>query len=303
MRTLIAAAVVLLGVLAPARAGVEPFVLVSTNTEIHKFSLTGQSLGVWVPGSSEHLAMPQHMAMGPDGNIYVANFGGGVEVFDVSGAHVRSLPDVPGMTQPAWLGFRGDTLLVSAIGSARVLAFDVLQGDAQLPDPFTIPGELSRPHAILFDEDEALVSLFPGTVARFGADGQHVENFLTTSLVRPLTILRSADESRLIVSDFNGRVQSFDAQTGEHLGRFTSDVGGAGSDGMTYLPNGNVLIAFFSSRFVKEYTPDGDLVGIWGDASWATQGPNDVFVVLPAPAGVAALAPLAGILLARRRRR
>lgn len=274
-----------------ASVAAEPVVLVSTNTAVHAFDLSGNDLGELIPGGSPGLAAPQGLAVSPAGELYVTNFFGGVEVFGLDGAHRRSL-DVPAgaVVEPTFAAFRGETLVVSSAGTDRVRRFDV--GGATpiaLPDLAGPPEKVNRPQAVLWDDDGSfLVSMGDRRVARFGADGAWIEDAVGPDqpLSRPLGLLFDGVgvARTLIVANFtNNRVQRYGAD-GVLIGPFPGGAGGLGPDGLLRLPGGDVLIAYHVSGTVLRYAGDGTPLGAFASAGeLGGQRPNQMLLTeLPA---------------------
>jgi len=283
-----------------------PFVLVSDQLAIRKYSVEGVYLGDFLAADSPYAQQPQHMDIGPDGNLYMANYGGGVEVFSLQGEHVRTVQTGSELRQPAFLTFHNDTLVVSSLGTRRVLQYDTLDNDALLPDLVTLPSNLRAPHTVLFrDNGEMLVTVTgnPQQLARFDADGNYLDAFATDAMRRPVQIAATDDGERLLVSNFNpgGGIETFDAETGEHLGAFATDSQQR-SDGIHLLPDGSVLVAYHFAQTISRYAQDGTPLGVFADASESLDRPNGIFYVVPAPGAAGTLALGLGSLAGRRRR-
>lgn len=282
-----------------------PFVLISDQQAIRKYSVDGEYLGDFLAPDSPWSQQPQHMDIGPDGNLYVANYVGGVEIFSLNGQHIRSVQTGDELRNPAFLTFHNDNLVVSTIGTHRVLQYDVMHDDATLPDLVSLPSNLRSPHTVLFrDNGEMLVTVggSPQQLARFDSDGNYIDAFATDAMRRPLQIVPTDDGSRLLVSNFNrgGGIETYDAQTGDYLGAFAIDSQKR-SDGIHMLPDGSVLVAYHFAQTVSRYAQDGTPLGVFADASESLDRPNGIYYVVPAPGTAAAL--LLGLVPAIRHRR
>ena len=289
------------GLLAPAAHAEDPFVLVSTQGSIYKFDLEGNSLGVAVDASEFGMNQPQHMAIGPDGHLYVAQWQGGIEVYDLeTGSHVRTVArqGVGGATNNAHLTIRGDTLMVGSFGSDRVLQYDLSDNDRQIED-FAPPGtNLVDPHGMSFLDNGDVLVMTLDRVSRYSAEGDFLGVFSFTGIAQGTDSEVYGD--RLIVSNFNGPTQQFDLATGQSLGLFNLDGRGAGGDGVAVMPDGSVLLAFNTTGIVRRYDASGNLIGGFANRlELESSGPNGILVV-PAPG---ALTPVACLLLAAARRR
>lgn len=181
---------------------------------------------------------PTKANWGPDGNLYVSQWGStqsSVAVFDgSSGAFLReATPDLDRPMDQAW-DAQG-TLYVVSFGSRDVRRYD---GSGTLIDVFVPPDEhLEGPVNLWFDEagDLIIVDWTSGTIQRYsGDDGSHVAR-----LVSGLTNPEGWDvgpDGRLYVGEWNAhRVRPVNLETGEVGSSFT--VGGGLGD-----PNGLLFI-------------------------------------------------------------
>ncbi len=278
----------------PARAGDgETFVLITTNQGgVLRFGLDGAPQGVFAPPGGP-IALPQGIALGPDGRIYVTNFGGGVELFEPDGTHVRRIDSGAEMVQPTWAGFRDGILVVSSAGNHRLLRYDLANGDRLLDDLVTgqDAAALNRPQTVRWSPDGTfVVSNLDDRILRFAADGTALGDAAAgTPLARPLGMLYREDGSELLVANYDGGpVWIWDV---EPDGTLTPDralnatQAGQRSDGIARLPGGNLLVAYFGSNRIVEYLPDGTFVQVFADAAKGIGGPNQILVVPPRGGG------------------
>jgi outer membrane protein assembly factor BamB len=301
-RTLRALAALAIAALTTSPTRAEPFVLVSDNNAIHRFSLSGERLSTFATYTGPN-RNPQHMAVGPDNHIYVADFFGSIDVYTMEGALVRTMNTGPELDQPAFLTFLDDALVVSSLNTNRVLRYDVSNNDTRLEDLVTPTPELTRPHSIhVTAAGDYLIASSTNTIERFSSAGEHLGTFADQNLARPLTILSADNGNTILVTNFQGPVSEFDAHTGEYLGRFTSDspAPNPATDGAATLPDGSILIASHYQRTIRRYTQEGTLIDTFADPSEIFR-PNGILVVVPTPATITFLAPLT--LFAAHRRR
>lgn len=279
----------------------EPYVLVSTDASIYKFDLQGNSLGRLIEPGDPGEAAPQHMAVGSDGNLYVANFRGGLQVYDLqTGDHVRTVRTGRELVNAAYMTIRDDVLIVSTFGTDRVLRYDLNNNDALLPDLFPAANVRDPHHILWLDNGEMLASM--GTqVSRFAADGSYLGAFTTENISTATSKVILGDS--LIVNNFGGTTQRYDLATGAYQGVFNLDQkGDEGGDGVITLPDGTVILAFNTSKTVRWYDADGNFLKVFGSkAEMNFEGPNGILYVVPA-APTAGLMGMGLLLVSRRRR-
>ncbi|MFT5423194.1 MAG: WD40 repeat protein [Phycisphaerales bacterium] len=233
--------------------------LVSTDSSIYKFDLEKNSLGRLVSPGDPGNAGPQHMSIGSDGNLYVANFRGGLQVYDLqTGDHVRTIQTGPELVQAAFMTIRDDVLIVSTFGTDRVLRYDLNNNDTLMSD--LLPkANVRNPHHILWlDNGEILASM--GTqVSRFAADGTYLGAFTIQNIATATSNIIVGDS--LVVNNFGGSTQRYNLATGAYLGEFNLDGKG---DGAITLADGSVLLAYNTSQFVRWYDADGNFIKLFG---------------------------------------
>jgi hypothetical protein len=112
----------------------------------------------------------------------------------------------------------------------------------------------------LYVSDAGNFSQPPWQILKFDRDGQNTEVFINQNLDWPHDILFLEDSGTVLVSNFNsGRVERFDAETGQHIDTFAAQIPGPtrmkiGPDGLLY-----VVSASANAR-VKRYQLDGTFV-------------------------------------------
>ncbi len=194
------------------------------------------------PGSSFTsgylLRGPTKANWGPDGDLYVSQWGSGqtsVAVFDgETGTFVReATPDLDRPMDQAW-DAQG-TLYVVSFGTRDVRRFDA---DGSLIDVFVQPDEhLLGPVNLWLDEagDLIIIDWTGGSIQKYsGADGTHV-----AQLVSGLTNPEGWDigpDGRLYVGEWNAhRVRAVDLETGEVGPNFVTGGGLGDPNGLAFL--------------------------------------------------------------------
>lgn len=155
---------------------------------------------------------------------------------------------------PTRMKIGADNLLyvLQSSGNGRVRRFQL---NGTFVDDFTNQG-LTRPLGLDWDQQGNLyVSSYDGQLVRkFGPDGIDQGNFVNTNLTGPTNIW--FDESGdLLVADYDGgAVRRFDSQ-GIYQGDFI--LGLAQTEGVDFLPNGEILLGNGGTSSVKRFTPAG----------------------------------------------
>ena len=284
----------------PARAE-EPYLLVSTDSSIWKFDLAGNSLGRLVEANAPGLEQPQHMAVDDNGNLYVVNWRGGIEVFSLAdGSHLRTVNTGAELANGAHVVIRDNRLIVGSFGTDRILQYDLSDNDRLLDDFISSGGRnFQDPHGITWLENGEMLIAFRNQVGRYSADGQFLETFNNTGIVQgtDMEILGSD----LLVSNFNGPTQRYDLATGASLGIFNEDGRGSGGDGIHVMTDNSVLLAFNQSQSIRWYDEAGNFLGLFANRMELEQERPNGLLLIPSPGGLAVLT-LGGVWCTRRRR-
>ena len=147
-----------------------------------------------------------------------------------------------------------DNLLyvIQGSGNGRVRRFQL---DGTFVDDFTNLG-LSRGLGMDWDSSGNLyVSTYDGQLVRtFDTNGLDRGNFIVTNLAGPTNIWFD-DIGDMLVSDYDGgAVRRFNSE-GAYLGDFIQGL--SQTEGVDFLPNGNILIGNGGTSSVKMFTPEG----------------------------------------------
>ena len=159
-------------------------------------------------------------------------------------------------------------------GNGKVIRFT---RNGSLVDEFTSAG-VNQSIGLDWDEDGNLyVSSFGNShVRRFDDKGRDLGLFIDSELVGP-TDISFVEGGALLVNDWKaGLVMRFSAE-GRLIEEFTSGVSQA--EGLSSLPNGNVLVGHGSGACVKEYDRTGRFVrDVVAPKAGGLQQPNAVTV-------------------------
>lgn len=206
---------------------------------------SGAYLGIFVSG----LNGPSGITFGPDGNLYVANQGGGSSSIDrydgTTGAFVSTFVapgagPLGGLFNPQGIAFGPDgNLYVSDLGNGAIARFNgTTAAYTGFVDAGNPPSPLSSPYGLVFGPDGNLYVADPSTstVHRYnGSTGAFIDEFvdLAGGLVQPIGLAFGPD-GNLYVSDGMARVASFDGSSGAVIGDFVS-VGSGGLSNPQFL--------------------------------------------------------------------
>lgn len=211
------------------------------NSAILRFdSRTGAYKGRFTSGYS--LSEPTKMTWGPDGNLYVSQWGSArenVAVFGPDGAFIReATPHLVDPMQHAWDA--DGNLLVVFWGSKDVRRFDsegnqlgILVSDSRLQGPTNLRWDLDG-YLQVFDWQSGAVYRYDGTT------GEYVDTFI--SGIRSPEGWTIGPDGDLYICEWNGNVVSrFDPATGASLGQFTQGGGLQAPNSVLFLPRPSIF--------------------------------------------------------------
>jgi hypothetical protein len=223
--------------------------------QILKFDGNGENPEVFI---TENLAWPHDIVFLEDSNrVLVSNFNSGT--IDSYNADTGVFIDVfsSNVIAPTRMKIGADNLLyvLQGGGNGRVRRFQL---DGTMVDDFTDFG-LSRSLGMDWDSEGNLyVSSYDGQLVRkFDINGFDQGNFIASNLIGPTNIWFD-DDGDLLVADYDGgAVRRFNSE-GVFQGDFIQGL--SQSEGVDFLPNGNILIGNGGTSSVKMYTPSGTYV-------------------------------------------
>ncbi|MFO1487826.1 MAG: LamG-like jellyroll fold domain-containing protein [Verrucomicrobiota bacterium] len=251
-------------------AGAAPaYLLVSSvnSSEVKRYNGTsGAFIDNFVTAGSGGLALPEGLAIGPDGNLYVSSLGTD-EVKRYSGTTGAFIDNFVtsgsgGLSDPIGLVFGSDGNLYVVSGvTDEVKRYSGTTG--AFIDSFVTSGSggLNEPSELVFGSDGNLYVSSYGTseVKRYtGTTGAFIDNFVTAGsggLSRPEGLMFGSD-GNLYVSSFNtDEVKRYHGTTGAFIDTFVSAGSGGlnGPVGLGFGPDGNLYVSSVGTVDVKRY--------------------------------------------------
>ncbi|MCF8413625.1 MAG: T9SS type A sorting domain-containing protein [Melioribacteraceae bacterium] len=220
--------------------------------KILKFDENGENPETFI---NQNLAWPQDILFLEDQGIcLISNFSSGrITKYDIaSGNYLGNF--AVGLNAPTRMKIGPDSLLyvLQWSGSGKVKRYKLT---GEFVDDFTTAGV---PQSIGIDWDNKrnmYVSSYQlDYVKKYDENGGDLGVFINSNLVGPTDIWfdKSGD---LLVSDYDGTaVKRFDSQ-GNYKGNFLSGL--SNSEGVGFLPNGNILIGNGATGSVKMFSDEG----------------------------------------------
>ncbi|MBX2827705.1 MAG: T9SS type A sorting domain-containing protein [Flavobacteriaceae bacterium] len=219
----------------------------TNNPQIKSYDVdTGEYLGDW-SDSTFDLTSPSKMEWGPDGNLYVTQWGttaatSRIVSFDPDGTYLGDFTP----SAPQGLGLTWDEnnfLYISLFGIT--------------------PGS--------------------GTVRRFDTDGNAAGIFVDSLILESPASIWFDDNGDFFVQDYSlGKIMRYDSN-GDYIDDFIIDV--VNPEGHAFLPNGNILICERGANKISEFDSNGNPIGRWDDGG-LLGAPNFIRAINVAIAGV-----------------
>ena len=242
--------------------------------QILKFDNNGENPEIFI---TENLAWPHDLVFLEASNtVLVSNFNSGR--IDRYNAETGAFIDIfsSNVIAPTRMKIGADNLLYVAQGSGngRVRRFQL---DGTMVDDFTNLG-LNKSLGMDWDNRGNLyLSTYDGQLVRkFDTNGIDQGNFVASNLTGPVNIWFD-DRGDLLVLDYDaGVVRRFSSES-VFLGDFIQGL--SNTEGVGFLPNGNILIGNGGTSSVKMYTPTGTYIeDIIASQSGNLTQPNAVVV-------------------------
>ena len=216
---------------------------------------TGQSKGSFVIPGSGGIDVPNGMAFGPDGNLYVASSDTGqiLRYDGQTGAIIGSgvFASTGTFSQPRFIAFGPDgNLYVGDTGPLdRILKFDGLSG--ALIETFVAPGEggMGTPYGMAFDADGNLyvASFDTDEILKFDSNGDVVPGgpFIaagTGGLDNPRGLTIGPDGMLYVANGASESILRFDPVTGAFIDNYTFGADIELPYGVTFGPDNNLYV-------------------------------------------------------------
>ncbi len=238
----------------PARAADLLVSSEATNQVLRYDGQTGAFVSVFASGNG--MSMPEGLAFGADGNLYVANIGSNrvLRFNGTTGAFIDELvPAASGIAEPVGIGFHAGALFVGERATPSVTRYDALSGAAL--GTFA-SGGLIKPDAFVFgpDGDLYVSDRDNDEVVRFdGQTGAALGTFAAgNGLSQPETPLFGGDGKLYVVSRGSNAILRYDGATGAFIDTFAS-AGLEEPFGMCRGADENLYVANVSSASVTRY--------------------------------------------------
>jgi outer membrane protein assembly factor BamB len=244
-----------------------------TNSVLRYNGATGAFLEPVIPSGMGGLASTKGLALGLDGNLYVASAGtGNILQFDHHGQFQGVFASGNGL-DPAGMVVRGAgdgvhwSLYVSSQSTNNVLRYDGLTGAFQ--GVFATGGGLTSPSGLTFGPDGNLyvASYLGSQVLRFnGSDGTPMGTFVTVGsggLDRPIGIAFGPDGNLYVTSLGTNSVLKYNGQTGAFISSFASGSGLSGPSGLAFGPDSSLYVCSSGTDSVLRYNGQ---TGVFVDA-------------------------------------
>jgi streptogramin lyase len=307
-------ALVLLGIVAVSMVAapvgadtLDPYVLVSSydSSSVLKYdAATGTYLGTLVAAGSGGLNSPEGLAIGPDGNLYVAGAANHVvKKYNANtGAYLGNFATGSGLQYPRGITFGPDGNLYVSSWNPGIKRFNGQTG--AFIDDFVPSGTqyYGRPNDLRFRGNSLYVSIGDSQViVRHNAiTGALQGAFAGGSLLDPQGFTFGPDGNLYVADAAADMIRRYDGQTGQFLDNFIvpGDSGLHGPEDVLFNVDGSVLVSSGGSSSILRFNgTTGAFLGTYASGNGLALPTYMLLVPEPATA-----VPLLVSLLALRRR-
>ena len=231
---------------------------------------TGAFLGTLIPSNSGGLDGPAGLAIGPDGNLYVASqVTGDVRRYNLStGAFIDVFTSGFTMNGPENIKFGPDgNLYASDLFNNSVERYNGTTG--AFIDTFISAGSggLAFPHDLLFAPDGSLFvsSGQNGAVYRYNAvTGAFLNDFISPGgggLGSPYSMAFGADGNFYVSDYLTNSVKRYNGTTGAYIDDFVPRFSVFSPIDIQFGQDGNLYVAGLNSGGIFRYDPSGNPLG------------------------------------------
>ncbi len=265
---------------------------------------TGAFVGVFAEGNG--MENPNGIAYGPDGNLYVGlgDVGRVMRVDGQSGAYIDDFidPGAGGLVGSRAITFGpGGDLYVASGATDQILRYDGLSGDF-----VGVAAEgFDGPVGLTFGPDGNLFvgAALSNEILEFDADGTLQQTYNEPGFRNATGVLIGDDGLLYAAMSVTNAVLRFDRSTGDLHDVFVAPGGELSIPiGMTFLPDGDLLVGSFADDGVIRYDGQtGEELGFFIEPGLGGLNGTHNFAFMPVPAPGSML--VFGVLAVSRRRR
>ncbi len=269
---------------------------------------TGEFIDDFVPANSGGLNAPEGLALGPDGNLYVASANThSIKRYDgLTGAYMGDFATDNGLNYPRGITFGPDGNLYVSSSNDQVLRFNGSTG--QFIDAFVPNGtpNLIDPQDLVFRGDGLLYisNGYTATVVRADAQtGAYYDTFVQGPQFQlvPQGMAFGADNNLYVADSEGSAVWRYDGHTGNLIDAFvpTGTGGLEHAEDVLFGMDGNLYVtSHFTHQILRYDGLTGAPLGVFASGGGLLNPTYMLFV--PEPGTLALLAVSVAILIRRR---
>jgi DNA-binding beta-propeller fold protein YncE/subtilisin-like proprotein convertase family protein len=254
------------------------YVASSGNNQVDKFSAQGTNGSTYV-ASGNGLSNPDRIALDQNTNLYVTSFGSNsVLLYDNTGKFKSAFvpSGLGGLSGPSGLVLAGlssagfNPLYVASQNNNKILSYSPGANNTATFNGQVSPESLVQPEGLILVANNGLDVSSSGTNEILGystlqtpSPGNGVVAGANTGLNDPTYMVIGPDKLLYVSSLATNSVLRYDPTNGSLVGVFVppGEGGLVAPEGLTFLPNGDLLVSSRDSAEVLEYDPNGVFVG------------------------------------------